>query len=31
MELEQFIENTNTDLSDGFEIQNYLNAEFAAA
>ncbi len=31
MELEQFIENTNTHFSDGFEIQNYLNAEFVAA
>lgn len=31
MELEHFIENANPNLNDGFEIQNYLNAEFAAA
>jgi hypothetical protein len=31
MELELFIDTANRDINNNFEIQNYLNAEFAAA
>ncbi|MCX6167721.1 MAG: hypothetical protein NTX65_00135 [Ignavibacteriales bacterium] len=31
MELEQFIDNADRHITDRFEIQNYLNSEFAAA